>query len=328
MKRIGFVAAGLLLAACTAVFVTPLIGLDNFSPAGLLHDEYRRFIFLSIRIPRMLTAFFAGGGLAVCGMIYQAVFRNPLADPFTLGVSGGASLGAAICIAGGIGGSMFGISATTLGAFAGAVLSVAVVYGFTLTRQSHSNTILLAGVVVATFCLGGVMFIHVVAGVHKSYQILRWIMGGVDGVNFTLAAMMTIPLLLFFAVAAVFMPQLDLLLTGDSIAHSRGVNIQRSRIMFITMTAFAIGSIVAVCGPIGFVGIIAPHVCRLILPGIRHRILAACSFLLGGSILVFADTLARSIAPPTEIPVGIITSLLGGPFFLVILFRMKNRLWM
>jgi iron complex transport system permease protein len=153
-------------------------------------------------------------------------------------------------------------------------------------------------------------------------------MGGVDGVNFTLAAMMTIPLLLFFAVAAVFMPQLDLLLTGDSIAHSRGVNIQRSRIMFITMTAFAIGSIVAVCGPIGFVGIIAPHVCRLILPGIRHRILAACSFLLGGSILVFADTLARSIAPPTEIPVGIITSLLGGPFFLVILFRMKNRLWM
>jgi iron complex transport system permease protein len=172
------------------------------------------------------------------------------------------------------------------------------------------------------------MFFHFVGGLHQSFQILRWLMGGVDGVSYSLFFLMVVPLTAFFIITGLFMPQLDQFLTGDNIAHSRGVNIRASRNMFIIATALAVGSIVAVCGPIGFIGILAPHACRMSVPGIRHRLLAICSFLLGGSFLVITDTLARSLAPPSEIPVGIITAMLGGPFFLVVLFRKKSRLLM
>jgi iron complex transport system permease protein len=153
-------------------------------------------------------------------------------------------------------------------------------------------------------------------------------MGGADGVSYSMFFFLVVPLTAFFIIIGLFMPQLDQFLTGDNIAHSRGVNIRVSRNMFIIVTALAVGSIVAVCGPIGFIGVIAPHACRMLVPGIRHRLLSVCSFLLGGSFLVVADTLARSIAPPSEIPVGIITAMLGGPFFLIVLFRKKSRLLM
>jgi iron complex transport system permease protein len=145
-----------------------------------------RFIFFSIRIPRVLTALFAGGGLAVSGMICQGIFRNSLADPYTLGVSSGASLGAALCILAGVGGSIFGLSIVAAGAFAGALCSIVVIYTFAWSRESNSSTILLAGVIVATLCSGMLMFVHFIGGLHKSFQIVRWIMGGVDGVSYSL----------------------------------------------------------------------------------------------------------------------------------------------
>jgi iron complex transport system permease protein len=293
-----------------------------------MHDSDLRFIFLNIRIPRTLVSLFVGGGLAVAGMIYQAIFRNPLADPYTLGVSSGASLGAAVCIVAGVGGTAFGMSAVTFGALVGAVVSTLIIYVFAWSREGNSSTLLLAGVVVATVCSGFIMFIHFVGGLHKSFQLLRWLMGGVDGVSYSMFFFLVVPLTAFFIIIGLFMPQLDQFLTGDNIAHSRGVNIRVSRNMFIIVTALAVGSIVAVCGPIGFIGVIAPHACRMLVPGIRHRLLSVCSFLLGGSFLVVADTLARSIAPPSEIPVGIITAMLGGPFFLIVLFRKKSRLLM
>jgi iron complex transport system permease protein len=228
----------------------------------------------------------------------------------------------------GFGGSAFGLSVVTCGALVGAVGSILVIYAFAWSRESNSSTLLLAGVIVATMCSGFIMFIHFAGGLHQSFQILRWLMGGVDGVSYPLFFLMAVPLAAFFIITGVFMPQLDQFLTGDNIAHSRGVNVRTSRNMFIIVTALAVGSIVAVCGPIGFIGILAPHACRLLVPGIRHRLLSVCSFLLGGLFLVVTDTLARSIAPPSEIPVGMITAMLGGPFFLIMLFRRKNRLLM
>lgn len=315
-------------AAAAAVCICPMVGISFISPNTILRDSGMRFIFLSIRIPRTLGAFCAGGGLAVAGLIYQAIFRNPLADPYTLGVSGGASLGAAVCIAAGLGGSALGMSFVTAGALSGAVLSIMVLYMFAWSRESNSTTLLLAGVIVATVSSGCVMFLHFLSGPHRSFQILRWIMGAVDGVNYPLLLLMALPLAAFLAVTAVFIPHLDHFLTGDDIAQSRGVNIRASRNMFIIVTALAIGCVVSVCGPIGFTGIIAPHACRMMLPGARHRLLAACSFLLGATLLVLADTLSRSVAPPAEIPVGIITAIVGGPFFLIILVRKRARLLM
>lgn len=328
MKRPMAMIVLLSVLTIVAVIVCPMIGIRWISPLCIMHDSDLRFIFLNIRIPRTLVSLFVGGGLAVAGMIYQAIFRNPLADPYTLGVSSGASLGAAVCIVAGVGGTAFGMSAVTFGALVGAVVSTLIIYVFAWSREGNSSTLLLAGVVVATVCSGFIMFINFVGGLHKSFQLLRWLMGGVDGVSYSMFFFLVVPLTAFFIIIGLFMPQLDQFLTGDNIAHSRGVNIRVSRNMFIIVTALAVGSIVAVCGPIGFIGVIAPHACRMLVPGIRHRLLSVCSFLLGGSFLVVADTLARSIAPPSEIPVGIITAMLGGPFFLIVLFRKKSRLLM
>lgn len=326
MKKTAVIVALLSLLTIVSTIVCPMIGIKWISPLKIMHDSDLRFVFITMRIPRTLVALFAGGGLAVAGMIYQAIFRNPLADPYTLGVSSGASLGAALCIVAGIGGSAFGMSVVTIGALAGAVASIMVIYAFAWSMESNSNTLLLAGVIVATVCSGFIMFIHFVGGLHQSFQIIRWLMGGVDGVSYSLFVLMVLPLSAFFVITALLMPQLDQFLTGDSIAYTRGVNVRASRNLFIVVTALAVGSIVAVCGPIGFIGILAPHACRMMVPGIRHRSLSLCSFLLGGSFLVIADTLARSIAPPSEIPVGIITAMVGGPFFMIILFKRKNRL--
>ncbi len=320
------IVTGLAVIAFVVMVVSPMVGMVFISPQDLIHDENLRFIFFSIRMPRVLVALIAGGGLAVSGMICQGIFRNSLADPYTLGVSSGASLGAALCILAGIGGSVFGLSIVALGAFVGALCSITIIYGFAWSRESNSSTILLAGVVIATVCSGMIMFVHFVGGLHKSFQIVRWIMGGVDGVNYSLLFLMCIPLLIFFIIGWIYMPQLDQLVTGDSIAHSRGVNVRLSRNIFIAIVVLAVGGIVAICGPIGFIGIIAPHACRMLIPGIRHRLLAFCAFLSGGVFLVLADTLARSIVPPSEVPVGIITALLGGPFFLIVLFKNKKRL--
>lgn len=328
MKRTMNIISLLSILTLSTIIVCPMIGIRWISPQSIFHDSDLRFVFLSIRIPRTLVALFAGGGLAVAGMIYQAIFRNPLADPYTLGVSSGASLGAAVCIMAGFGGSLFGLSVVTVGALVGAVVSILVIYLFAWKRESNSSTLLLAGVIVATVCSGFIMFIHFIGGLHQSFQILRWLMGGVDGVGYQLFLFMVVPLAAFFIITGLFMPQLDQFLTGDNIAHSRGVDIRASRNLFIIVTALAVGSIVAVCGPIGFIGILAPHACRMLVPGIRHRLLSVSSFLLGGILLVIADTLARSIAPPSEIPVGIITAMLGGPFFLIVLFRKKSRLLM
>lgn len=326
--RTFWVVTLLALITLATIIICPAIGIVTITPRLLMNDENLNFVFWSIRIPRMLVALFAGGGLAVAGMIYQAIFRNPLADPYTLGVSSGASLGAALCILIGAGGSVYGMSIITLGAFAGALGSILVIYSFAWSRESNSSTLLLAGVVVATLCSGLIMFTNFIGGLQKSFQILRWIMGGVDGVSYSLFFVMCVPVVVFLVITGFFMPQLDQFLTGDSIAHSRGVNTRVSRNLFVIVTALAVGGIVAICGPIGFIGIIAPHACRMLMPGIRHRMLAVSSFLLGGTFLMLADTLARSIAPPSEIPVGIITALLGGPIFLLILFRRKSRLLM
>lgn len=306
--------------------VCPFLGIQRLTLSGILSSEDLRYIFRMIRVPRTLAAFTAGGGLALAGMVYQSLFRNPLASPFTLGVSGGASLGAALCIALGAGSGFAGFSLISIGAFIGAVSAVLLVYSFAWSRESNSTTLLLAGVVVATVCSGLIMFVHYISPLRHSFQIMRWIMGGVDGTTYTLWACMAAPVLIFTLVTGMLTPQLDQFLTGESLAHSRGVNVHRSRNMFIIISALAVGAIVSVCGPIGFVGIMAPHACRLILPGARHRLLGMCSFMLGGAFLVLCDTLARSLTPPSEIPVGIITALLGGPFFLIILYKKKSRI--
>jgi len=316
----------LLTTSLILTVLCPFFGINWFGLRDIFSHDMNAHIFFNIRLPRTIAAFTGGGTLAIGGMVCQALFRNPLASPYTLGISAGASLGAALCIALGITGSFVSFSFVSLGAFTGAIGAIAIVFFFAWQRESNSTTLLLAGVIISTVCSGLIWFAHYLSPLQHSYQITRWIMGGVDGITYTLLTIILIPATLYGIIIGILLPQLDQFLTGDALAHSRGINVQRSRITFILLTAFAVGAIVSVCGPIGFVGIMAPHACRMLLPGIRHRLLALCSFFLGGAFLTVSDTLARTINPPSEIPVGIITALCGGPFFLAILFKRKGHL--
>lgn len=311
--------------AFTTLLVTPFFGVQTMNPVEALSDDQLRYIFLSIRIPRTIAGFFAGAGLALSGLVYQALFRNPLASPFTLGVSGGASLGAGSAIAFGLGGSVLGLSLTSLGAFIGALVAMMLVYAFAQMRNGTTTSLLLAGVIIGTLSSSAIMFLHYLSPMRHSFLIMRWLMGGLASVTVSSLYLMVPLAALAIAVLLLWVPKLDQFMTGEDIAQTRGVNTLASRNILLAATALLIGAIVAVCGPIAFVGIMAPHACRMLLRTSRHGRLAAASLLLGGSFLVISDTIGRVLAAPSELPVGVITSLCGGPFFLFILFRRNYR---
>jgi iron complex transport system permease protein len=313
-------------AALTLV-VTPFIGMETIPLSTVLGggEGVESTIFWDIRLPRVLTAFIAGIALALSGMTFQAMFRNPLATPFTLGVSSGASLGATIAIQSGLTFTFLGVTGTTLAAFIGAMAAIALVYGLTQIREGFSTaTMLLAGVAVNFFFASLILFIQYTADVYNSFRMLRWIMGGMAAVDYE-AMFNVLPFALAGLAILWFMTnELNLLTTGDDLAMSRGVDVPRTkRLLFITVSMM-VGGVVAICGPIGFVGMMVPHMCRLMV-GPDHRYLAPASCLFGGAFLTLCDTFARTILAPAELPVGVVTALLGGPFFIWLLLSSTNR---
>jgi len=312
----------LALAAAGTLVVMPFVGMEMIVPSQLTVSSFERHVMFALRLPRVCTAFCAGGGLAVCGMVFQALFRNPLATPYTLGVSAGASFGAALCILTGftVSGGIPGVGSTELGALGGALLAVLIVYGFsTVQRVGSSLTILLAGVAVSFLFSSLLMFVQFLSSLRHSFQIVRWLMGGLEVFGWSGLLSMTPFLAIGLVAIAAYLPQLNLLLTGEDLAATRGVDVKRTKLVLYFATSLAVSAIVAVCGPIGFVGLMSPHICRLLL-GSDHRVLGPASFLFGSAFLVVCDTIARTIIAPAEIPVGVITALCGGPFFLWILF--------
>ncbi len=307
--------------AVATLIVTPFIGMETIPLRTVLGggDSVESTVFWDIRLPRVLTAFIAGVALALSGMTFQAMFRNPLATPFTLGVSSGASLGATIAIQAGFTFSFLGVTGTTLAAFVGAMAAIGLVYGLTQVRQGFSTaTMLLAGVAVNFFFASLILFIQYTADVYNSFRMLRWIMGGMAAVDYE--SMFNV---LPFAVAGLvilwFMThELNLLTIGDDLAMSRGVDVPKTKRLLFFTVSMMVGGVVAVCGPIGFVGMMVPHICRLMI-GPDHRYLAPASCLFGGAFLALCDTFARTVLAPAELPVGVITALLGGPFFIWLL---------
>lgn len=319
----------LLLFAVLAVltlFLTPLGGMTYMPPGAWWCDmpASELNIFWQMRLPRILTAFIAGAGLALSGMAFQAMFRNPLATPFTLGVSSGASLGVAIYIRTGLAISIIGISGTSLAAFLGALLALSTVYGLTRLKGGFASaTLLLAGVAVS-FCFSSlILFMQYLADLQHSFEIVRWLMGSLNVTGYH-------PLLNIFPFVAVgcamllfLSHELNLLMTGEDLAASRGANVARVKKLIFVAASLMVGGVVAFCGPIGFIGMIVPHTCRLLI-GSNHRYLMPATFLAGGSFLALCDMLSRTIITEAEMPVGIITALLGGPFFICLLVRSKT----
>lgn len=326
MSRFGLFFLVLLCSALLVLCIAPFIGMKLITPAVFNNPQSTDWqIFFNLRLPRVLTAFIAGGSLAIAGMVFQSLFRNPLATPFTLGISSGASCGAALTILFGIGGAVLHTSFTTLGAFIGAMAATMLVYTLSSSGRTPTNvTMLLAGIAVSFSFSSVLLFLQYLSDLKHSFQIVRWLMGGIEVYGYTHLILM-LPLTLGgLSVIAVHLPHLDHFLTGEHLASSRGVDVYVTRRWLFMATSISIAGVVATCGPIGFIGMMAPHMCRLFI-GCNHMRLGPVSFLFGGAFLVICDTAARTVFAPSEIPVGVLTSLLGGPFFLWVLLHRGAR---
>ncbi len=312
----------LLVLAVAVLAGAPMVGMKAIPLNSILHPVSGGVdaeIFWMIRVPRVCVSFLAGAALAISGMAFQAMFRNPLATPFTLGVASGASLGAAIYIRAGFIFNVFGISGVSIAAFAGATLSILLVYGLSKVRKGFStSTMLLAGVAISFFFSSVILFTQYMSDFTNSFRILHWLMGGLEVVGFESVLNMAPFVISGSAIIFYMTHELNLMMTGEEIAVSRGVNVERTKKILFFATSLMVGGVVAICGPIGFVGMMAPHICRLMI-GADHRYLTPVTLLFGGVFLTLCDMLARTLIAPAEMPVGIITALLGGPFFVWLL---------
>jgi len=309
------------------LLIAPLIGDQGLSLRGILSSgSTERDILVLVRLPRILFGALVGGALAVAGVLFQALLRNSLATPFTLGISSGSSLGAVIAIWLGLDVAFLGLP-VILFAFAGALLTVVLV--FFIARSSGglpTFTLLLAGVTL-NFIFGAlVLFFHYSSNFAQSYMMTTWMMGSLNVVGYTPWVVAVPMVMLAFAIVMVMSSKLNLLAAGEDWASTRGVNVHRLKMSSYFIGSILTGAVTAFSGPIGFVGLVVPHTLRMIA-GPDHRILVPGSFFLGAAFLVLCDTAARTLLSPTELPVGVITALLGGPFFIALLKRKPGELW-
>ena len=311
--------------------VTPMIGSPRINLMNALsggvhaNNNLDANILFQVRLPRILLGALAGAALSVAGAIFQALLRNDLAAPFTLGVSSGAALGAVIAIVFNLNMIILGFPMVALFSFLGALGAVFLVFSLVRTRHGEFPTgiLLLAGVTANFFFAAMVMFLHYISDFSQSFRILRWLMGGLDITDYQTVFSIAPMVFLGIGLLGYVSRDLNLISTGIHSATSRGVNVPRiQKIGFITASLIT-GTVVSITGPIGFVGLIVPHTVRLIV-GSDLRILIPASMLFGASFLIVCDTVARTLIAPTEIPVGIITAMLGGPFFVWLLKRKRQ----
>jgi iron complex transport system permease protein len=322
--RLAFSLLALSALLALVVLVALASGYQSISWSELQSDETARTIFFRLRVPRVLLAILVGASLSVVGAALQALFRNPLAEPFTLGVSGGGALGASVAIALGFGANIGGIPLVFLTAFAGAALFVAIVYRLASSGPVFlPGALLLAGVVLNLIAGAGVLMIQFVTDYTRALQILRWMVGTLDVVGMDLVWRMGLFLLPGILVLLYATRDLHLIAMDEESAAALGVDVRKVERLVYAASSLVVGVAVAVAGPIGFVGLIVPHAVRLAL-GEDLRIVIPCSMLLGAGFLVAADTLARTMLGANELPVGAVTALVGGPLFLVLLAR-KTR---
>ncbi len=336
-KRIPYPLVLLLLGALVVVSATFGIAVGSISvPADqvwgiLLHRVHpaladptwtpvRETIVIDVRLPRVLLAGVVGAGLAVSGMALQALVRNPLADPMLLGVSSGASVGAVLVVVFNL--TLFGVFSLPVAAFLGALAALVAVY-FLARSGGRMTTVrlVLAGVAMAEVLSALASFLIVTSDdPHETQSALRWMLGGLGGTTWTVVWIPVGAVLLGTAVLLGVCRSLNLLLAGEEAAVALGLDVHRFRAAMFTLVAVMIGTIVAVSGQIGFVGLIMPHVVRLLV-GADHRRALPGAALFGAAFLIAADLAARTVMSPEEIPVGILTALVGGPFFLWLMRR-------
>lgn len=315
----------LAIAAC---LLAPLVGSTPIRLAVVFDrsipfaDNVDAQIFFVARLPRVLAAALVGGGLALAGVVFQALLRNPLASPDTLGVSAGAALGAVLAITFSADFSLLGVSAIPLATLLGSLGALGIVYGLSAARRrgASSTVLLLAGVTLTTLLGAVTTFVRYLADFTQTLQTVRWLMGSLDVGSYGPIGAALVPLTLACAGFATLPRVLDLLSVGAESAAARGVNVPRAEKVALASASLATGAAVSLAGPLSFVGIIVPHLVRLLVGG-DHRLVLPAAALFGAAFLIGCDLVARTAFAPAELPVGVVTAIIGGPVFLWLLFR-------
>lgn len=325
MRSPGAWVAGAAAIWVVALVAIPFLGSEVIRPSELLAgDPATAAVFWQLRLPRVLLGLLAGGALAVAGSSLQTLFRNPLAEPYTLGVASGAALGAVAAQQFAPSSAELALPVVFLAAFAGAAAVTAVLLGLARSRFGFETaTLLLAGIAITLSCSAVILLLQYLADFTRTFRMVRWMMGGLAVVGYREVVWMAPWALAGSATLFGMRWSLNQLLAGEELALSRGVDLKRLRFWVLGITSVMVGSLVAVTGPIGFVGLIVPHILRRLL-GHDHVHLIPASLLAGGAFLAFSDLAARVVIAPAELPVGILTALVGGPFFLWLLIAGRN----
>lgn len=293
--------------------------------AGSVHIEFKNIfspgiehsIIFDIRLPRVFLAIVIGGALSTAGVIFQGLFRNPLVEPYTLGISGGAALFVSFSV-------VFGLNLILpLAGFTGALISIIIIY---FISRKDSRVMLLAGVMISFISASAVMFVMAVSGTEELHSIIYWIMGNLGEADKGIIMITSFFILAGVVLSIFYSNSMNAMMLGEEGAMHLGINVERIRKMLFVIASLITGCCVSMSGIIGFVGLVVPHFMRIFF-GSDHRILIIASFLGGGIFLLLCDTVARTIIQPMELPVGVVTGIVGGTAFIYFLSRRKERCW-
>jgi iron complex transport system permease protein len=327
-RRILIVTSGFTLFTIAVLLWAPTVGSTPISLAKAFDrtipwdSNVDAQIFFVARLPRVVAGALVGATLAAAGVVLQALLRNPLATPFTLGVSAGASLGAMLAVATHLELSVLGITSIPLASFAGSLIATGIVYALAASQRRglSTNVLLLAGVTLNAFFSALILFVQYLSDFAEALRAIRWMMGGLDVASY-LPILAALPFIVVSMLAFAVMPRtLNLLSLGSEAAAAKGVEVIRAQRLAFLSASLATGAAVSLGGPIGFIGIIVPHLVRLLV-GSDHRLVLPAATLFGATFLVLCDLAARTLLSPLEIPVGVVTALIGGPFFLWLLVK-------
>jgi len=317
-----YIAWSLLVAV---FFISPFVG-----PVELKIGEIFDFsslasnIFFELRVPRVLFAFSAGAILALGGLLFQTLFRNSLMTPYTLGISSGAVLGAGVAIKFGLGSLFFGLGAIHLFGFFGALFSVfLLLYLSRFLKNAHHESLLLLGIALSLFYTSALMVVFYLGSAMQNDMLIRFTMGSLSVIGWKDPLAVALVAVFLLAVIYIYRFELQLLGISDESAKLKGLDTEKTTRVLLVVSSFAIGTLVSISGPIGFVGLITPHIVAKMHPStVNGRIIKTAMF--GGLFLVFCDTITRSLSSQSELPIGIITALMGGPFFIYLIMRKKQ----
>ncbi len=325
MKKNRIILITVILISLFIIIIAPFLGAVKITLKKLSEDTVLRVIFFHLRIPRVILGFLAGGILSISGLILQSIFRNPLVSPYTLGISSAASAGVFLSIKLGIFFSLFSIiSSYNIFSILFSLSSIIFLYYLSKRRGDFDlKTALLAGISLNFLFSSFIMILHFISSPQESFEIFKWIFGTLETEGYSIVIIFAFLFIILSGLSFYYRRELDLFSLSEELALSKGVEVEKFKIYIFIILSIIIAITVSYTGPIAFIGLIIPHIAKKLVEG-RHSLLIPLSGYLGGILLVLSDIFSRTLVQPAEIPIGIITTLFGVPFFIYLVWKSRD----